>query len=372
VSRLIGRVRNKLAREYRKAVRAVRPRRPRSAKPRLGLAGFFGAGNYGDELFHRVFEQRLGPTFELTVLADLPTKPYYSRPVDDIVADVDAVLIGGGDILQPWHADPRYFNRHFLKKPVMAAGIGVPRYSGADARPDSPATIELFRRYVRHEHFLRLAVRDPESRDWVRDTLEPPRDVVLAPDLVCALDLPEAVRPAGAPILGIVTRHRPNRDVPDDYSRLAELARHAQSQGWRVRHIVLGTGIVGQADLANADDLEVPGKELVHSEELDDLSRAIGECTMLASMKFHGTVVATLYGVPSIVLVPTRKNREFMKSVGLSRLVASFTSTELVRIFDERPTVPTEKVAELRAAALRELDEIRSELVAAVGSAHTA
>ena len=33
----------------------------------------------------------------------------------------------------------------------------------------------------------------------------------------------------------------------------------------------------------------------------------------LLSMKFHGTVVAMMAGIPSIVGVPTFKNREFAK-----------------------------------------------------------
>ena len=36
------------------------------------------------------------------------------------------VVIGGGDILQPWNIDPRYWNTDYLKKPTWVAGIGVP------------------------------------------------------------------------------------------------------------------------------------------------------------------------------------------------------------------------------------------------------
>ncbi len=78
-------------------------------------------------------------------------------------------------------------------------------------------------------------------------------------------------------------------------------------------------------------------KELVYTEDLSQLMRSIGECTAFASMKFHGTVVATMYGIPSIVLIPTNKNRNFMKRIGLDNQVAKFDSDQLITIFDNLP-----------------------------------
>lgn len=317
-------------------------------RPVLGLAGFFGAGNFGDELFLEVFEQYLGSDFELKVMADLPSKPFYTRDVREIVSEVDAILIGGGDILQPWGQDPRYFNPAFLEKPVFIVGVGVPLYSGPRAKPARPEIVARHREFLHHPNVRHIGVRDNQAAEWVCSHLSPPIDVRVAPDIVCALDLPEASKPAGAPILGLVTRFRPNRDEPDDYTRVAELAGAAAADGWRVRHIILGTNEVGRRDRSNADDLDIPGKELVASERLADLSRAIGECTALASMKFHGTVVATMYGVPSIVMIPTNKNRNFMRRIGLESLVSSFDSPELLETFRRRPDVDPHEVARLR------------------------
>ena len=108
-----------------------------------------------------------------------------------------------------------------------------------------------------------------------------------------------------------------------------ELARSMQQKGWRIRHLILGTGSVGERDRANADDLVIEGKEVFYSEDLDDISRAIGECTALASMKFHGSVVATMYGVPSMVLIPTSKNRSFMRRIGREDLLSVFDDKRL-------------------------------------------
>lgn len=332
-------------------------------RPVVGIAGFFGAGNYGDELFLSVYKQYFGDEFELRVLADLPRKPFYSRPVEKIVDEVDAIVIGGGDILQPWNSDPRYFNHAFLKKPVFVVGVGVPQYK--NAKPTSEAVLRRHTKFLQHPNVQRIGVRDEQSAQWIRKHIHPPREVLVAPDMVCSLNLPEAHKPEGAPILGIATRQRPNLAEPDDYSRIEELARHAVEKGWRIRHIILGTMEVGRRDVANAEDLDVPGKELVYTEDLDEISRSIGECSAFASMKFHGTVVATMYGIPSIVMIATNKNVNFMKRIGLKANLSSFTDPNLVTKFEERVTPTPEDLERIR----KDTDRHMQDLVYHVGTA---
>lgn len=346
--RLAGRLRRRLRRVA--APKALKERTtPR--KPVIGLAGFFGAGNFGDELFLEVFKQYLGEDFELRVLADKVKKPHYSRPVAEIVSEVDAILIGGGDILQPWNQDPRYFNHAFLKKQVFVVGIGVPQYTGPNAKPARPEIVARHRDFLHHPNVKRIGVRDDQAADWIREHVDPPQDVLVAPDIVCAWNLPEAHKPAGAPILGVVTRFRPNLDEPDDYSRVAELAQKVTADGWLVRHVILGTNQVGKRDFENAADLDVPGKEIVYTEDLNELARSIGECAAFASMKFHGTVVATMYGVPSIVMIPTNKNVNFMHRIGLDALLSKYNAPDLISKFEARPRVDPDAIARIRSDA---------------------
>ncbi|WP_309067383.1 polysaccharide pyruvyl transferase family protein [Microbacterium sp.] len=334
-------------------------------KPVLGLAGFFGAGNYGDELFLEVFEQYFGDEFELRVLADKTSQPYYSRPVAEIVNEVDAILIGGGDILQPWGRDPRYFNPAFLKKPCFVVGIGVPQYR--NAKPARPEVIERHKAFFRNANLKRIGVRDDQAAKWIREHLEPELPVLVAPDIVCTLDLPDAPKPAGAPILGVVTRFRPNREVPDDYTQVKRLAETAQQQGWRIRHLILGTAEVGRRDASNAADLDVPGKEVFYSEDLQEITRAIGECSAFASMKFHGSVVATMYGIPSVVMIATNKNVNFMKRIGLSALLSQFDAPDLTEKWLNRPEVDLADVKRIRAESDAHMRELVAEVKATVG-----
>lgn len=329
---------------------ATRPRR--SGKPKLGIVGFFGHGNYGDELFWSVFEQYFGRDFDLVLIPDLPTKPYFSTPVSERVSQVDAIVIGGGDLIRPWAVDARYFNKAYLEKPVFMVGLGVPIRSADPSLNDRPHISRRYAAFFQHPNVKFVGLRDDSSRDWVIEHLNPTAPVVSVPDIVCALDLPVAPEKSGRPILGIATRLRPNQDEPDDYTELARLASAMQSEGWRVRHLILGTGPVGERDRENADDLVIDGKEIFYSEDLDEISRAIGECSALASMKFHGSVVATMYGVPSMVLIPTSKNRSFMRRIGRDDLLSVFNDETLTERFSPPPAAPdASAVTGLREAA---------------------
>lgn len=332
-------------------------------RPRLGIVGFFGHGNYGDELFLDVYQEHFGEQYDLTVIPDLPTKPYFSRRPHEKVAEVDAILLGGGDLIRPWAIDERYFHPAYLEKPIFMLGLGVPLRSGSQARNNVPHINKRYQEFFQHPNVRFVGVRDESSRSWVESNLQPSAPLISRSDIVCALTLPQVDKPEGGPILGIVTRFRPGQDVPDDYSQLEALGATLQERGWTIRHIVLGTGIVGQRDLENADDLKLPGKSVIHSENLDDLSRAIGECTALASMKFHGSVVATMYGVPSIVLIPTSKNRSFMRRLNRDDLLARFDAPDLLSRFTPQPEpINPLSVTRRRAEATEALNMVKAEL----------
>jgi polysaccharide pyruvyl transferase WcaK-like protein len=294
------------------------------SKPRVGLVGFFGWGNFGDELFRRVYEQHLGDEFELSVLHDLTQKPYFSRPVEDVVDEVDAIIIGGGDLVIPWQLSGLYWQEAFLAKPVFLVGLGVPKWGGYKRE-----VTHHMRAFAGNESVRFFHARDEPSGAWIEEHLKPNVPVRVAPDIVCALDLPSSTRPE-KPILGVATR---KRKTDADLTQLRCLCEKAVAADYSIHHLVLGTGDVGAADAADAEALDLPEKTVVRSESLDDLCRSIASCRVLASMKFHGTVVATMYGVPAISLSPTDKSRNFMAMIGREDYLSGLESPKLPDLF---------------------------------------
>jgi polysaccharide pyruvyl transferase WcaK-like protein len=287
----------------------------------IGLVGFFGWGNFGDELFVETYKQHLEPYFQVEVVHDLLEKPYFSRPIDEVVEKYDALVIGGGDLVIPWQLSGLYWRFEYLKKPTFVHSVGVPTWGKYDR-----SVVEELRRFFSSDAVKQVSARDPESARWIQKHLKAPQAVQHAPDMVCALNLPPAIKPL-EPVLGIVTRYR--RGGEDDYSQLQVLCEKAASLGFKIRHLVLATGVTGERDLMAADQFNFPGKQIVSSESVWDLCQAIGECSVLASMKFHGSVVAAMYGVPSIVLSPTDKSRNFMRQLERLDLLSNLNDPNL-------------------------------------------
>ena len=326
-------------------------------KPKVGLVGFFGWGNFGDELFLLAHKTFLSDICEPAQLNDGTQKPFFSRPVADIVKEHDALVIGGGDLIVPWKMPRLYFKAEYLEKPVFIVGVGVPTWKSGEA-----AVIKSYRKFFRSPNVRLIIARDPESVAWIEDNLAPRVPVRFFPDLVCAMDLPSP-KPDPAPTFGLVLRHRKGEE--DDFSQVRALCDRAKSLGYAVKHIVLGTAAVGISDLAVANKFRLEDEELVHSENLLDLCRAIAGCHALASMKFHGTVVATMYGIPSIALSSTTKNRNFLKLIERPDLMSSYNAKDLAQRLPTSPVrIPSSTRDHLKAEATRGYEVLRQAIQA--------
>lgn len=319
---------------------------------RIGLIGFFGWGNYGDELFLKLWQKELIRAGTPEIVHQINKSPYFVDPVATVAKRYDAFVIGGGDLVIPWNVSKLYWRREWLTKPVYIAGVGVPTWG-----EPKDSVIAHMREFFQHPNVRYISARDPESAAWITENLAPKVPVQWAPDLVFALDLPPVSKPDGPPILTVVTRRR--RGGPDDYTQVLRLCDRAREEGYRIRHLVLATGSTGKSDLEAAEEFAVDDKELVYSEELDDLTRAIGESTAMVSMKFHGTVVAVAYGVPSIVLSPTDKSRNLYRMIGQERLLSHLNHENLPDKLDEAATpIPEEARGDLKNRASAMIDEL--------------
>ena len=337
----------------------VRQHRRTRERPSVGLVGFYGPGNYGDELFLEVFREHLGPDLDAGVLFDAPTRPYFARSARAAVEEHDAIVIGGGDLLVPWGLGDRYWLPDYLRRPVHIVGVGVPTW-----RPAKSSVVDTLGRFVRHRSVRSITARDAESAAWIREHLRPRVEVEASADLVHAMSLPEVARPAGPPILGITVRWR---EGGDDYGAVRALAARGRALGYRLRTIVLSTGAVRVRDERALAELALEGADVEHvaSDDLDVLTRAIGGCTLLASHKFHGTVVATAYGISAISMSTTDKNRNLLHRLGRPELVCAFDDPRLPELVTLPPPPVDAAVREaMRAEATATLDRLRERLLA--------
>ncbi|KAA9393116.1 polysaccharide pyruvyl transferase family protein [Kocuria coralli] len=318
---------------------------------RIGLVGFFGWGNYGDELFLTNWQNTIGLHHEVSVVHDLLTTPYFSRQASDIAAEYDALVIGGGDLIIPNKISPLYWNRAWLQRPVYISGVGVPTW----VKHHAPDVMDRLRNFFQHQNVRHIGARDEESAQWIRRHLEPKVPVQVHADLVFNMSLPPAVE-FEKPTIGINLRtHRADSDP----SHLVDVCKTYSARGYDVVNLVLGTGRTRAADLEVAQAFPFADQIVLDSERIDDLSSWIGGLDLLLSNKFHGTVVATMYGVSSVVLSATTKSRNLYTRLDRRPLLSANEDAQMLSKADlARMPVSSAAVRELEseaAAAVRAL-----------------
>lgn len=313
----------------------------------------------------KTYEHWFGEWADLYMLAGLPQPPYFTRFANALVDLMDAVVLGGGDLICPYRSriDPDFINPAYLRRPVHVAGIGVE----LNRKDIDSSVVGRWQAFLSDPAVASITNRDPRSKEWIEEHLDVSRPVDVHPDLVCALPLPAVDHPEGGPILGIVTRHV---KTAENYAQLPEVARRLAARGWRIRHIIAGVGAHGRRDLENAQLLEIEGKEVVYTEDLDAISRAIGECSLVLSMKLHTTIVSTMYGVPTVSVNPVAKARQFMKAAGASDLVIGPLDPRLLDVVEYGVPAPDpqrvdllreEASAAIRALGQRVWDDFRAD-----------
>ena len=341
-------------------------------RPTVGLVGYFGWGNYGDELFVQVWQQELGDDFDLRVLPDLQGKPYFSAGIDAALRGVDAVLIGGGDLVIPWQLSELYWRREYLRVPVFIAGVGVPT-----SQQPKPHVVQRLAEFFGHPNVKYIHARDPESQEWIQRQLTPQVSVHEGPDLACALDFP-AAPVSSDKVLGIVTREiRRHRDrvqrtdvdpaEAQQYDFLRDIAESMSQEGYEIRHIVLGAGKIGADDLADAQWADLPHARILHTASIDEMTSMLASCTALVTMKFHGAVVATMYGIPSFSFVApgkplSAKRVNFMRRIDRLDLVAPMSSLECVRALTGANGIDPSSVDMLRESSRTCISALRDEM----------
>lgn len=309
---------------------------------RIGLVGYFGHGNYGDELFVDVY-RKFFHDCEVSVLQDSLKTPIYSAQAYAKIESLDAVVIGGGDLLLPKYFAETYFDDHFLAKPVYLHGVGAPLWTGED-----PAVVARMAKFVQHPNVKRINARDRESARWIIDKLKPTAPVDYSADMVFALDFPRVARDPKKKVFGLIMRKLSLNEARwDNITRLCERAR---SWNYEIRNIVLGVGAIRDDDLLGLQEWSYPHAKLIDPNDIAQLTKEIGACDVIASTKFHGCVVAMAYGIPAITLTTTDKFINLYQRLERRDLISHFIHDDLV----ERLPKYMAPISHMARAALRQ------------------
>ncbi|RJQ38987.1 MAG: hypothetical protein C4555_04180 [Dehalococcoidia bacterium] len=289
----------------------------------IAVIGYFGQGNFGDDLLSSYILELIHQTVSLDrVVVSAPEGSYLERwfpgircqPAEQILCpsnnDLKKVIFGGGG--QFFSFPPVNFRNlwGFLYCPAFrywrmlgslgwkrmntyAFCIGVGPLEGFGARW---VTRELF------SHFNEISVRDDVSKEILNKLKINNVRVATDPSIRLANTFCQANR-HNLKTVGIVFRRWPR--VPDISGLIDELlaaAKILHSKGWQVEFISLQS----KYDLEATRKIESHG-EHVRSWEAEtgfipEFCRYLTSFSVLASMRAHGVILGLLSGVPTISL----------------------------------------------------------------------
>lgn len=273
----------------------------------VGLVGFFGWGNYGDELMYSVWAKAFRGRARTQTVHTLLQRPYFQSTAEEVASQFDSLVVGGGDLVIPSSISSLYWNRAWLQLPVSVAGVGV----ALEGRPARPDVVRRMGAFFQHSSIQSVSARDEASARWISQNLIPNVSVDVSSDLGFAAALPEA-EITGTPILGVVLRKTPE----DVQLRFVErLQKFAQQRNMHVNILVAATGMERQTELTALAGKVPRGVEVRTADSVDEVTGMIGGCAAIFTAKFHAAVVAARYAIPTVSLRTTHKIKALALSI---------------------------------------------------------
>lgn len=347
VSELIDAIESQLA-ELRLKTRESRATtwQARSSPMRVGLVGYFGFGNYGDELYRRVHEETFNG-HQVSVLRGCDgVTPHDALEIDR----QDVIVVGGGDLVDPSQHLARYWDPILLRRPVLIAGVGVNM-----ARTPTLEGITSLSRFFGHPNVQWISTRDEPSRQWIIENLSPAVEVRVHADLVASLPFPRRQQ-SDTPTLGLVLRGGHSQDR----SHVGKVLSRAQELGYHVRTVILGTGITADGDIAAVRSLDLEITPVRH-DNLDAITADLSRCAGVVSERYHGCLAALLMGVPTIGLATqiSRKTEALFEGIDKSENVFTVDDPALLDALASLPEpIDGQTIEVLQSEASGAVDEI--------------
>jgi polysaccharide pyruvyl transferase CsaB len=303
---------------------------------RVVIAGYYGAGNAGDEAILTgvltILRRRL-PGLSATVTSADPAQTASNYGVAAVlksdkpaviaaIRDCDLVILGGGGLLHDhWPMDvgnlfsdpadisyPAYAALAALfNKPLELFAIGV-----------GPLTTSAGRRYTRMvcDQAQAILVRDTESKALLEELGVDSRRIEVTPDPAFLLNAPAATLQLQRPILGVALRNW-NHNAWE-----AEAAAALDEFVSRRGGSVLLLPFERSTDTEVADRVRSQMRFADRAHQLDragdpaQLAGAIGACDVVAGMRYHSVLFAMRQGVPAIGLAYDPKVRRLFRAAG--------------------------------------------------------
>ncbi|SDY52164.1 polysaccharide pyruvyl transferase family protein [Thermoactinomyces sp. DSM 45892] len=270
----------------------------------IGICGYYGLGNFGDELFLKTFQQVF---HEHRVFG-------YKGYIDH--EQIDAVIVGGGDLITPYKFNNYYFPSQLGKIPTWVYGVGI-----VDFYPESSWDAEEVEKYRQIIQKAKATFFRDQNSVGIAKKLKFHSDVQHAPDVVFSYKQPNypIIKPKSGNRIGVCIHAYESFPMKQVSTVLAELA----SEGYEIVCIP----VVNQSNNLYADTevcnslcqailkLAPGGRvDVVKPEyDLETTYSYIQNLDFLLSFKLHPSLVAIRNLVPVLCVSSMSKVHSLLK-----------------------------------------------------------
>ena len=326
------------------------PRGERDAPVRVVLAGWYGAGNLGDELLLQIIAGWVRDGGGIPVA--ISTHPDYTQRVLGIdavgygdlpaiveaLADADLFVLGGGGLFQDYNEFdaeslarfPAWNVSQYAQFLLLADELGLPTLALAQGvgplrGPEG--------RQIAADVFSRahgVSVRDTDSAQLLRD-IGVQREAIVAPDPAWSWPIPPRQGPAlrqrypqlgNGPVLAMILRDWPF-DPEWERHCVGALQQAIPAQWgvlWLDFHRPPDAAVSGHSEIAQrvVDHLSDTGAQVVwEGVTVDDAAQLLGQCNACVAMRLHGLLLAVAAGLPVVSIEYDGKVAALGRDIGI-------------------------------------------------------
>ena len=298
----------------------LRAVRARQEKVNIGLRGYFGHGNFGDEVFCDTWKQLF---FDQNVLID---RYNFSLP--------RKTIIGGGDILFLDGRPCSNFNASLLHNDFYVYGVGIPLAPAVTSDGDGPPRFrdEAMRMAELLGKAKAIACRDARSVEILRSLGVAS---TLVPDLAFSYrcPIPEITKFQPGKVCGLVVFSYEVFEI----GKAIALAQALLDLDFSITVIpvVDGRNAFTDTHVCRKIAAELPAGKVYLCDPnmpIEHKWSVIRGLDMLVSLKMHPGLAALREGVPTIAISDQAKVRELFKLYGLEEFVFPQVGLEVDRV----------------------------------------
>jgi exopolysaccharide biosynthesis predicted pyruvyltransferase EpsI len=340
-----------------------------SQKIAIGNVGFFGKGNIGDEMFFEIY-QKMFPSLSWSAVGnDL-------GPLDSHFSLKDVIVIGGGDLICSGKNYRGFLHSDYPQsKPTFLFSIG-----GGDHLIDikfekKDELVDYYRSFFFNKNIKFLSVRGFKTEQTLKKVFPDLQLSGVYPDMVASIDLPyfplkNRLKPQK---LGFIWREEINKFYAEKTSNLLKLL---SEYGYQTDILLLGYKN-SEAERAEKETIQKfinnqkpIFKNVKNFENSDSAISGIGHYDIILSSRLHGSILATMMGIPCLSFLRGYKFQDFYSFFSQSYIIPhdEWQPDEALLLLNNTKPFTKEEILTVKKKARNGLYHLMSEIYACVSS----